>query len=361
MKRLLLASVLGLCACACVNLHAAQASAPLPCLDIYRRATNEFAEAYFFKPADTKSNDPDFTLAPLILQEVGGPTERFARIDRFGTLSFSNGVPALNLSRPAIYWQADSVQLNGKAHARFTYVWCYAVPARSSTRGKGKASHSMKLGNIQQPTSNLEHPTTAMRAGIGCWMLDVGCWMFCSSGSGFQHANTGIGGNDSPASPESGLPVQGIRITLNTNGQPVIWEALADRSGAELIFVSQTLEAAALAEHGKPLPGRRYAIESSTEAAPKVIVARVIDDGPVAMGPIVYLNAGTRNVSTLICRCMPAQAKKLLATNTYELRHLDALTVQSLLTQAKEPAAFWPGDQRPGDRLEQWLRLPSAF
>jgi len=45
----------------------------------------------------------------------------------------------------------------------------------------------------------------------------------------------------------------------------------------------------------------------------------VIDDGPVAMGPIVYLIAGTHSVSTLICRCMPAQAGKILSTSSYEL------------------------------------------
>jgi hypothetical protein len=161
------------------------------------------------------------------------------------------------------------------------------------------------------------------------------------------------------------LALQGIRITLNTNGQPVIWEALADNFGAELIFVSQTLEAAALAEHGKPLPGRRYAIERSMKAAPRVIIARVIDDGPVAMGPFVYLSAGTRNVNTLICRCMPAQAKKLLSTSNYELLPLQEMTGQSLLTQtkllAKKQTAFWPGDQRTDDRLERCLRLPSLF
>lgn len=310
MTRLLLASVLVLCACAGVNLHAAQAPAALPGADIYQRATNEFAVACFFKPAEEKTNDLAFTLAPLILQEVSGATERLSRIDRFGTLDLSDGLSALDPSRPAIYWQADTVQLNGKAHVRFTYVWCYAAAARGSERG----------------------PATA---------------------------------NPSPAPAEAGLALQGIRITLNTNGQPVIWEALADNSGAELIFVSQTLEAAALAEHGKPLPGRRYAIERSMKAAPRVIIARVIDDGPVAMGPFVYLSAGTRNVNTLICRCMPAQAKKLLSTSNYELLPLQEMTGQSLLTQtkllAKEQTAFWPGDQRTDDHLERCLRLPAVF
>jgi hypothetical protein len=295
--RALLASVLGLCAWACVNIHADQAHAALPYAGICQRATNEFAEACFFKPAEAKTNDLAFTLAPLILQEVNGAPEPLFRPDRFGTLSLSNGLLALDRSRPAIYWQADTVRLKGKEHVRFAYVWCYALGA---------------------------------------------------SGQG-----------------ESALALQGIRITLNSAGQPVIWEVLADSSGAELIFVSQSLEAAALAEFGKALPTRRYAIERSVEEAPNVVVARVIDDGPVAMGPFVYLSADTRTVSTLICRCMPAQAKKLLATSAYDLLPFPATAAQPLLTQAKvlvrEPTAFWPGDQQRDVRLEHCLRLPSAF
>ena len=145
----------------------------------------------------------------------------------------------------------------------------------------------------------------------------------------------------------------------------MIWEVLADSAGAELVFVSQSLEAAALAEFGRTLPGRRYAIERGVEEAPKVIIARVLDDGPVAMGPFVYLSAGTRAVSTLICRCMPAQTKKLLATSAYDLLPFQAMAAQPYLAQAKalagEQTAFWPGDQRSDDRLEHCLRLPSAF
>ena len=103
------------------------------------------------------------------------------------------------------------------------------------------------------------------------------------------------------------LPRQGIRITLDARSQPAAWEVLTDTSGLRLIFVSQSLEAAAAAEFGKPLQGRRYAIERDLGQAPGVVVPRVVDDGPVAMGPIVYLCEGTRNVSTVICRCMPAQ------------------------------------------------------
>jgi hypothetical protein len=140
---------------------------------------------------------------------------------------------------------------------------------------------------------------------------------------------------------------------------------LGDSSGAELFFVSQNLEAAAVAEFGKPLPSRRYAIERSVEEVPEVVVARVLDDSPVAMGPIVYLSAGTRAVSTLICRCMPAQASRLLATRTYELLSFQNVSTNSLITQAsglsKEPTAFWPSEEQRGKRLEKCLRLPQTF
>jgi hypothetical protein len=289
-----LASALGLYAWGCTDLLAEEAHA-----EIYQRATNEFAEADFFKPAEPKTNDVTFSLAPLILQEVNGGKEPLSRLDRFGTLSLSNGVLVLDRSRPAIYWQADSVQINGRAHTRFSYLWCYAL------------------------------------APAG------------------QYA--------SPA----GLPLQGIRVTLGSAGQPVIWEVLADDSGAQLIYISRNLEAAAVAEFGKPLPGRHYSIERSPEEAPKVIVARIIDDGPVAMGPIIYLSADARDVATLICRCMPAQAKRLLGTSVYDLLPSQAVAAPSLLAQAKvlarEQTAFWPGYPPSSDQLERRLRLPSGF
>lgn len=305
-----LASALGLCAWGCSNLLADQVRTGLPHAEIYQRATNEFAEADFFKPAEPKTNDLSSSLAPLILQEVNGAKEPLPQLDRFGTLSLSNGVLVLDRSRPAIYWQADSIQLKGRAHTRFSYLWCYSTGASASKRGPGT-----------------EYP--------------------------------------SPEQAETSLALQGIRITLNPAGQPVIWEVLADSSGTQVIYVSQNLEAAAVAEFGQSLPGRRYAIERSPEDAPKVIVARIIDDGPVAMGPIVYLSVGARAVTTLICRCMPAQAKRLLVTSAYDLLPFQATTAQSLLTQvralARQQIAFWLDDPPSNDPLEKRLRLPSRF
>lgn len=122
----------------------------------------------------------------------------------------------------------------------------------------------------------------------------------------------------SPAKRDT-LSAQGVRITLDSAGQPVIWETLADTSDAQIMFVAQSLEMRALREFGAPLAGRRFAIERALADAPKVLVARVIEDGPVTMGPIVYLRAGTRDVTTVICRCMEAQVRELVGQQEYDL------------------------------------------
>ena len=307
-----LAGALGLLTWGCVNLHPTLLVGAPPYSEIYQRATNEFACAEYYKPAETKTNSGDlsFTLAPLILQQVEGAQELHPPSDGFGALSVSNGAPVLDRERPTVYWEADTLQINGKAHARFAYVWCY-------DRGP------------QEP----------------------------KGGTGTNYM--------SPSRADAGLPLQGIRITLNSGGQPVIWEVLADHSKAKILFVSQSLESAAMAEFGKPLPGRRYAIERSTEEAPDVVIARVIDDSPMPMGPIVYQSAGTREVSALICRCMPAQARKLLGSATYNLLPFQGALTQPLLLEGRRLMngweGFWPGDDKQGRGIEACLRLPGVF
>ncbi len=143
-------------------------------------------------------------------------------------------------------------------------------------------------------------------------------------------------------------PWQGIRITLNTAGDPVIWEVLRDSSRASLVFVARSLEAAAFREFGSVLPGRRFAIERGLTDARDVVVARVIEDGPVPMGPILHLRAATGDISTLICRCMPPQVKELAGQGEYEL-----LPASSDGLDGEE--SFVPA------RVGSGLRLPSAF
>jgi hypothetical protein len=166
---------------------------------------------------------------------------------------------------------------------------------------------------------------------------------------------------NTPGRPTA-LRNQGVRITLDERGQPAIWEVLADTSGLRLTFVSQKLEAAAAAEYGKPLPGRRHSIERGLAQAPNAIVPGVLDDGPEAMGPILYLSEGTRDVSTLICRCMPAQVKRLTATRTFDLSRLESAPKSAFLgAGTNTPPVLWPADDRVENRLDYSLRLPAGF
>ena len=83
------------------------------------------------------------------------------------------------------------------------------------------------------------------------------------------------------------------------------------------------------------------------------------------MGPIIYLSEGTRNVSTLICRCMPAQVKQLIATQTFDLAPLEGVVLDGFLAAAaavsNAPPVLWPTAQRIENRLDHCLRMPSVF
>ena len=146
---------------------------------------------------------------------------------------------------------------------------------------------------------------------------------------------------------ESGHKAQGVRLTLNARGEPVIWEILADSTGANILFVAQSLELAARAEFGSPLPGCKFSIERSLTDAPDTVVANVIDDGPVPMGPVVYLRKERRDVSTLICRCMASQGGTLLGQTNY--------AIELVVPQNGKSGQFPPA------QLEQRLRLPRKF
>lgn len=123
---------------------------------------------------------------------------------------------------------------------------------------------------------------------------------------------------------EPANPLNGVRATLDENRFPIIYEVLEPEGGVTVLFVSKSVEQGAADAHGAPLPGRRFSAERSVEDAPYVIVARVIEDGPQPMGPIIYVSPDGRSVETLICRCMPSQVDELVASETYPLVPDDA-------------------------------------
>ena len=141
---------------------------------------------------------------------------------------------------------------------------------------------------------------------------------------------------------------QSVRITLNSADQPVLWEIQRDSTGATVLYAAQSLEHAARAEFGPALPTRKFSLERSSAEAPEVVLANVIEDGPLAMGPILYLRGQPADVIALICRCMPSQFQTVLETTEYELQPYPVPPTQ-------------PGADFSTNSLHQHLRLPRQF
>jgi hypothetical protein len=172
-----------------------------------------------------------------------------------------------------------------------------------------------------------------------------------------------------PDAHPSALRAQGVRMTLGKSGVPILWEVLADASGARLVFVSETLEELARAQHGAPLAGRRFSVERSLTEAPGIVVARAISNGGVALGPYVYLDAATRSARTLLCRCSPAEFGALDGELLFELAPLESLAAigldkrdwtPDLPSLADSPPPPAPDDADPS-WLERNLRLPQGL
>lgn len=130
------------------------------------------------------------------------------------------------------------------------------------------------------------------------------------------YARRGSGGSTGDLVP------RGVRMTLGSDGGPLVWEALTTEPGPTVVFVAEALENEAKTRLGGPLPGRRFAIERVEEESRGVIVARVIADGPIPMGPYAYVTDNELTISTILCRCMPAQVDEFVESVYYDLMPL---------------------------------------
>ncbi len=170
-------------------------------------------------------------------------------------------------------------------------------------------------------------------------------------------------------SPPGRPQIRGVRLTLNSGGEPVLWESLSPEASGRVVYVAGSLEQAAATRHGPPLPGRRFSIERPASEQPDVLVARLIDDGPVPMGPMVYVQAESNTIRTLLCRCMPAQVQHIVENHLYELLPVESLPQAAECQTAGTKAAAnalralltaQPPDV-PKHSPERLLRLPEPF
>ncbi len=281
--------------------------------EIYALGDLHWPDALYYKPAGSVS-DLDAYAAPLILQEVQ-PAGRIGRVR-----VDENGRPAVEAGRPTVYYGRSRCTLEGREYEQLSFLWFYA--------------------------QSIE-----------------------------------------PA-PSSNVPVQGIRITLDSEGLPLLWETMANDQPRRVIFASARLETLARQQYGPPLPGRLHSLETAVASdalasdalasdgvasdavasEPGAIVARVLEDGPLPMGPIVHLlRDGT--IGTLTCRCMPSQVDDFVETLPYDLAPIQELAdlglhdLDSIMDHQSAAVylAFTLDVAQDHSRISQLLRLPDDF
>lgn len=170
-----------------------------------------------------------------------------------------------------------------------------------------------------------------------------------------------------PDAPDGAIRWQGMRMTLGLDGYPIVWEVLANDTDMNVLFVSRSLERASGEAFGAVLPGRRFAVERSVDEQPNVVVARVLEDGPVPMGPFVYLQARTRAVTTLLCRCMASQMSNIVVNEYYDLVELAALEGLDLrrteppISVSTDGMKLSASERADPSWLDRALRLPERF
>lgn len=118
---------------------------------------------------------------------------------------------------------------------------------------------------------------------------------------------------------------RGIRVTHDSQGYPLCWEVLDPKWQGCAIYVSETVESRAREFYGKPLAGRRYSVERTTNQEFGAVVPRVLSDGPIPMGPFVYLDASRGEATTVLCRCMASQVNHFTETRKYRVLPLAEL------------------------------------
>ncbi len=160
------------------------------------------------------------------------------------------------------------------------------------------------------------------------------------------------------------ISVQGIRLTMESTGFPEIIEVLTDTSNMRILYVSSTLEKAALDLFGKPLPGRKYSVERSEKDIADSVVARLIKNGPEPSGPFVYIQSCSHDITALLCRCEMAQFQDIEGDILYELLPMEELKkvgVDDMVWSREILNNKSLRSELETDWLKSALRLPPEF
>ncbi len=261
---------------------------------VYQRVQTTFDAATFLKPRDGSADSEMVQLAPLIVQQTGTNEAQLPDHHRFGAVIGTASRRDVDAALPTVYYFLSGATIAGLEYRQLNFTWWYP-PTSTETQDPQPKPH-------------------------------------------------------------------GLRITLDHDGFPMVGEVLnatasKQRETRRLIFISESLEREAQDAFGDPPSGRRHSIEQEMDRSPGVIVAGVFEDGPIPMGPFVYLSAKPHVVTALLCRCSPSQVDRFVETAYYDLRPLE--TLGSWGFDAFRSAGWEVASASPHS-LESMLRWPRA-
>lgn len=144
--------------------------------------------------------------------------------------------------------------------------------------------------------------------------------------------------------------IRGVRVTLGADRFPLVWEVFDEQEHLRA-FVSASVEAAARARFGEPADSDRFAVQPASAWPDDFLVVGLIEDGPMPMGPYVYVDPSAWIISSVRCRCEPSLVESFREPSLYyELEPLAAYSQLWIEWRAI--------DRRMSHRLPR-LRIPA--
>ncbi len=260
-----------------------------------------FDRIAIWRPNQTDGDTLIARYAPIIGVEWPANRRYDANSDRIGAVKLSANRDRIEVhidpAEPAVYAHTSQAKVNGRVYQQLNYVWWFP-----------------------------ERPAMTVR-DLGAGHIDGSM----------------------------------IRITLDSDGQPIFVESSLNCGCAHEVFVSGGVESAARNAFGAPLDGKRFAVEKSVSGKHDVVVIDTFDVGPNASHPLVLSSAGYHDVYQIKFNASETIDSTEIAEEA-SYRVLDYATLDRLPLGAGVASMFGPdGLVHNAGRPEGYLLAPSGM
>lgn len=284
------------------------------------------------------------------------------------------------MARDAIHADESTCQMDEPFDAAVHYV-----PAleQSQPVRPGDAEHWNLLAKhaptfVQEHPSQVHYPRSADAIGLVRMAADATVEIDVTKPTVYGYARTVlIGGQPHvqltyaiwyPMHPKLKQPIDAeagkidgatLRITLDSQHRPAIYETLNNCGCHHRLYPADTLEAAAMKDHGKPLSGKVLSIEREVTGKYDLIIPKVLKlEGPTHLQALIRIRAGTHSVVDVDVTDAHHPNEAVIERRSYALLPYDELE-RLPTSEGKIMSMFEPnGLVRGAERLEGDLFRP---